>query len=155
MHRRQLLAAGLALSPLTAALQACSSSEGWPEGMQPIKWDRDTCVRCNMVISDRRFAAQMRGGPRKTVFKFDDIGCAAFWLRDKAGTHPWMPEVNTQLWVADFSSDAKAPRWLDARRAQYTTRTSPMGYNFGAVAQAQAGSVDFATMREHVLAKGR
>jgi copper chaperone NosL len=30
---------------------------GWPDGMVEIKWDRDTCPRCSMVISDRRFAA--------------------------------------------------------------------------------------------------
>ena len=30
-----------------------------------------------------------------------------------------------------------------------------MGYNYGAVAYPQVGSLDFATMREHVLAKGK
>jgi hypothetical protein len=30
-----------------------------------------------------------------------------------------------------------------------------MGYNFGAVAHPQPGSVDFATMSEHVVAKVR
>jgi len=64
MDRRRFLAAGFALTPLAAALSACGKDEGWPEGMHPIKWDRDTCVRCSMVISDRRFAAEMRGGPK-------------------------------------------------------------------------------------------
>ena len=48
--------------------------------MAEIKWDRETCLRCSMVISDRRFAAQVRGGPQDMVFKFDDIGCFVFWI---------------------------------------------------------------------------
>ena len=28
-------------------------------------------------------SAEMRGGEKGIVFKFDDIGCAVFWLRDK------------------------------------------------------------------------
>jgi hypothetical protein len=46
-------------------------------------------------------------------------------------------------------------RWLDARTAHYIAKYSPMGYNYGAVAHPQAGSVDFATMSEHVVAKVR
>jgi len=155
MDRRRFLAAGLVLTPLAAALSACGRDDRWPEGMYPIKWDRDTCVRCNMVISDRRFAAEMRGGPKDTVFKFDDIGCAMFWLRDKAKDYPWITEAATRLWVADVGSKGNEVAWLDARTASYAGRTSPMGYNFGASAHAQPGAVDFQTMREHVLAKGK
>lgn len=158
MDRRQFFAAGFTLTPLAAALAnltACGKDDRWPEGMQPIKWDRDTCVRCNMVISDRRFAAEMRGGAKNTVFKFDDIGCAAFWLRDKVGDYPWIAEAATRLWVADASSKGNDVTWLAARAAQYVTKTSPMGYNFGALAHPQAGAIDFETMRQHVLAKGK
>ena len=88
MDRRRFLAAAttraLALTPIAAALSACGSQGEWPEGMAEIKWDRDTCVRCSMAISDRRFAAEMRGGEKNIVFKFDDIGCVVFWMRDKA-----------------------------------------------------------------------
>ena len=83
-HRRDFLgrlgAGGLLLTPLAAALTGCGNKGNWPDGMAEIKWDRDTCVRCSMVISDRRFAAELRGGPDNTVFKFDDPGCLAFWL---------------------------------------------------------------------------
>lgn len=155
MSRRRFLAAGFALTPLAAALSACGKDDHWPEGMHPVKWDRDTCVRCNMVISDRRFAAEMRGGPKNTAFKFDDIGCAIFWLRDKAKDYPWITEAATRLWVADVGSKGNDVAWLDARSASYVTKTSPMGYNFGATALAQPGAVDFQTMREHILAKGK
>ena len=156
MDRLRFLAAGFALTPLAAALSACGKDDGrWPEGMQPIKWDRDTCVRCSMVISDRRFAAQMRGGPKNTVFKFDDIGCAVFWLRDKAADHPWMADAATRIWVADIASRPDDVKWLDAKKARYVGgKTSPMGYNFGASAMPQPGSLGFDEMREHVLASG-
>jgi ABC-2 type transport system permease protein len=61
---------------LSAALSGCSSEP--LTGPVDIKWDRDVCVRCSMVISDRHFAAQIRN-PMKKVLKFDDFGCAVFW----------------------------------------------------------------------------
>jgi copper chaperone NosL len=155
MNRRNFLALGLLLTPLAAALSSCGRSSGLPEGMQEIKWDRDTCARCSMVISDRRFGAEMVGGPKNTVFKFDDIGCAVFWARDRIADHPWMKDAATKLWVADQNSRSNDVRWLEARAAHYATKTSPMGYNQGALARPDAGSMDFATMSEHVLAKGK
>ena len=155
MDRRRFLLAGFTLTPLAALLSACGGKSDWPEGMVEIKWDRDTCVRCSMVISDRRFAVEMRGGPKNVVFKFDDIGCAVFWLRDKAANYPWMADASTRLWVADVNSRGNDVRWLDPRKAQFFTKTSPMGYNQAAVALPQPGSVDFAEMSRHVLAKGK
>jgi len=138
-----------------AALGACGKQDSWPEGMVEIKWDRDTCVRCNMVISDPRFAAQLRGGDKNTAFKFDDIGCLVFWLRGKAAQHAWMAEPATRMWVAD-STDMRGATWLDAHRAHYLGgRLSPMGYNFAAVRDAASGSLTFEAMREQVLAKGK
>ena len=157
-HRRiclgQCLSSGFMLTPLAAALSACSKS-GWPEGMVEIKWDRETCPRCSMVISDRRFAAQLRGGPKDTAIKFDDIGCMTFWIRDKIKDMPWLADPATRMWVADSNSKGKEVTWLDPRKAQFITKTSPMGYNFGAVAYPQMGSLDFESMRQHVLAKGK
>ena len=155
LGRRRFLAAGLGMTPLAALLSACGSRGDWPEGMQEIKWDRDTCVRCTMAISDRRFAGEMRGGPKNTVFKFDDVGCAVLWVRDKLKDFPWMADPETRFWVADLRSRGGEVKWLDARRAQYLTKTSPMGYNFGAVALPEPGTMDFAEMRAHVLAKGK
>ncbi len=155
MDRRHFLYSTFALTPIAAALTACGKDEGWPEGMQPIMWDRDTCVVCNMGISDRRFAGEMRGGPKNTVFKFDDPGCIALWLHDKAATYPWINDPGTKIWVADVGSRGKEVRWLEARSAQYVAKFSPMGYNFGATPYPQAGAVDFSTMAEHVVAKVR
>jgi hypothetical protein len=146
---------GLLLTPLAAALSGCKS-DNWPDGMAEIKWDRDTCVRCSMAISDRRFAAQLRGGPDKTVFKFDDIGCLVFWLKEKADKYPWLADAATRMWVADFTSKSREEmRWLDPKRAHYMTKTSPMGYNFAATSTPMPGSLDFTDMRQHTLAKGK
>ena len=162
-RRRDFLArmgiGGLMLTPMAAAMSlslgGCKKGN-WPDGMVEIKWDRDTCVRCNMVISDRRFAAQMRGGPDNTVFKFDDPGCLVFWLQEKAEKYPWMADAATRMWLADFNSKSREEmRWLDPKRAYYVTRTSPMGYNFAAVAAPLAGALDFTDMRQHTLAKGK
>ena len=153
--RRRFLAAGFTLTPLAAALSACGHAEHWPEGMHPIKWDRNTCVRCSMVISDRRFAAELRGGPDNLAFMFDDIGCAMYWLRDKVRDYPWMSEATTRFWVADISSHGNEVTWLDARAARYLAKTSPMGYNFGATTHGEPGTVDFETMRERALARGK
>lgn len=138
---------------LATALGACGKQGSWPEGMAEIKWDRDTCARCNMVISDPRFAAELRGGGKDAVFKFDDIGCLVFWQRDKAAQFPWMAAADTRMWVAD-STDMSGATWLDPRQAHYLGgRLSPMGYNFAAV--AVSGGLTFESMRELVLAKGK
>ena len=151
----RLTAGGLALTPLALALSACGKSE-WPEGMAEIKWDRETCPRCSMVISDRRFAAQLRGGPKNMAVKFDDIGCFAFWIRDHLKTYPWLDDPATRMWVADVTSKGKQVIWLDPRQARYVAgKTSPMGYNFAAYAQAPADSLAFAEMRELLLQKGK
>ena len=150
----RMLAGSFMLTPLAAALSGCSKS-GWPEGMVEIKWDRETCPRCSMVISDRRFAAELRGGPKDTAIKFDDIGCMTFWIRDKLKDMPWLADAATRMWVADSNSKGKEVTWLDPRKAQFITKTSPMGYNFGAVTYPQMGSMDFESIRQHVLAKGK
>jgi nitrous oxide reductase accessory protein NosL len=156
MNRRSFLkdaaAAGLVLTPLAASLLAACGHGDLPAGMVAVKWDRDTCTRCGMVLSDRRFAAQVRGGPQDASFKFDDIGCATFWLE----AQPWGRQAATRIWVADVGNRGDTVRWLEAKAAQYVGgKASPMGYNFGAVAMAEAGAVDFETMRQHVLSMGR
>lgn len=146
MNRRALLAHAWVLTPLTSTLLAACGDEGqWPPGMLAFKWDRDTCTRCKMSISDRRFAAQLRGGPKNTTFKFDDIGCATTWRAEKIKEYPWMQDATTRFWVAEFGS--KGEKWLDARIAHYLQgKTSPMGYNYAAFAEPQADTVGFDVM---------
>ena len=158
-HRRDFIGrlgvGGLLLTPLAVALSGCKKGN-WPEEMVEIKWDRDTCVVCNMVISDRRFAGEMRGGPNKTVFKFDDPGCMAIWLKEKAEKYPWLADAGTRMWVADYNSKSRDEMiWHDPRKVRYITRTSPMGYNYAAAADSATDSVSFEEMRQQTLAKGK
>ncbi|HUW49908.1 MAG TPA: protein NosL [Sulfuricella sp.] len=127
-------------------LAACSRT---PEtGPVEIKWDRDTCTRCSMAISDRNYAVEVRGGPKKQAFKFDDIGCAIFWLKDQ----PWGNDPNTKIWVADF----RTGKWLDARAARYVAgKRTPMGYGYGATSEGDFGSISFDEARKQLLAKDK
>lgn len=125
-------------------LAACS---GDPKtGPVEIKWDRDGCTHCGMALSDRHFAAQVRGGPKQQAFKFDDIGCAVEWLQKQA----WANEAATQIWVMDY----REGQWLDARKARYIGgKTSPMAYGYAALAGETPDSIDFAELSKRVLSK--
>lgn len=151
----RLALGGIFLTPLAVALSGCRK-DNWPEGMTEIRWDRTTCQRCGMVISDSRFAAEIVGGPNNTAFIFDDVGCLVFWLRDKAAQYPWLNDAATRLWVADSDSPGRDKvRWFDPRQVHYAAKSSPMAYNFGAVGSPLPGSVDFNEMRRLTLAKGK
>ncbi len=114
-----------------------------------IKWDRDTDARCGMAISDRRFAAQIRD-PEYKVWKFDDVGCAVFWLTQRAFNEE---SPNVEFWVADYGNEGV---WLDARRAHYLAGPrSPMGYQFAALAGPQTDTLPYPQMKERLLARGK
>ncbi|MFO0598116.1 MAG: hypothetical protein U0228_22630 [Myxococcaceae bacterium] len=126
------------------ALAACTS--GSSDGPAEVKWDRDVCRSCGMVMSDRHFAAEVRA-PSGAVSKFDDIGCALKWLDEQ----PFANDPATKLWVARGSDGA----WLDGRTAHYVAgKTSPMGFNFSAVDGDQPGN-DLAAQREVVRSMPR
>lgn len=139
----------LALAPavLPAALVAGCRRDA-ERGPVDIKWDRDLDARCGMVIGDRRFAAQIRD-PAGKVWKFDDIGCAVFWL----GRQPFDDKAaGLEYWVAD----QRTLNWLDARQAHYLPGPkSPMGYHFAALAASEAGSLSYEEMKQRILARGK
>jgi copper chaperone NosL len=115
-------------------------------GPVEVRWDKDTCERCAMAVSDRHYSAQVRGGPAdKTtrVYKFDDIGCAVIWLDKQA----WKADPRTEIWVTDYRNG----KWIDARKAGYVTgKVTPMGYGLGAQADRIDGALDFTAAREHI-----
>lgn len=142
----RLMARILLLGAMALFLAACSREQA--TGPVELKWDRDTCKRCSMAISDRHYAVQVRGGPKNQVFKFDDIGCAVHWLKDQ----PWGNDTVMEIWVADYRSG----KWLDARAAYYVTgKRTPMGYGYGATDEALAGSIGFDEARKQLLAKDK
>ena len=135
----------LAIS-LVLLLVACGGDPG--TGAVEVKWDRDACERCRMVLSDRNHSAQVRfnplGSKRSKVLKFDDIGCAVVWLRDK----PWKDDATTQLWVTDHRDGG----WIDAKTATYIKgQTTPMEYGLGAQAETIDGGLSFAEAQKHIM----
>ena len=122
---------------------------GEPEtGPVEIVYGRDSCDYCRMIISDPRFAAEIRRGPGRKVYKFDDVGDAVFFLDEQS----WKDEEGVEFWVMNVR-DGKT--WLDARASYYISgQQSPMAYGFGAVPNAGEGAIDYATMVAKVLKGG-
>ncbi len=135
LSRRRFLLATAGLPLLSFA--GCS---GEPEtGPAEVRFDRDACERCRMVLSDPRFAAEVRWfpeGKRSKVAKFDDVGCATLWLE----TQPFRDDPKTEIWVADHRNK----QWIDARKAWYVPlNSSPMEYGLGAQSDPDEGALDF------------
>ena len=133
------------LSLILYALIGCTPED--VTGPGEVRWDRETCVRCSMALSDRNFAAQVRGAPdgqRTVLYKFDDIGCAVIWLEKQT----WKESPRTELWVSDYRNG----EWLDATTAFYIKGVlSPMNYGLGAQAEAEEGTLDFTQAKAHIM----
>lgn len=126
-------------------LAACSGDPG--SGPVEVKWDRDACARCNMVLSDRQHSAQVRytpaEGSRSQVHKFDDLGCAVLWLDQQ----PWHAAPGVEIWVTAHDSG----QWIDARSAHYAPgKQTSMQYGLGAQTEPGTGTLDFAQARDHI-----
>ena len=136
----------LLLSLIILFLSSCSGDPG--TGPLEPKWDRDTCERCRMVLSDHNFAAQVRylpeGKKRNKVVWFDDIGCAAIWLSDK----PWKDDATTEIWVTDHRNGD----WIDARKAFYLKdKLTPMAYGLGAQSDPVKDGMSYEQAKLHIL----
>jgi len=72
------------LFSIIALLTGCYNDNTGPT---EIKWDRHTCERCRMVISDKHFAVQVRGGPKNQVRNRHKITSTTFYQdSDNKGT---------------------------------------------------------------------
>jgi len=136
--------AGLLAVSTWLLLVACSENATGPV---EVKWDRDACERCRMVLSDRHHAAQIRGGlagEKARVYKFDDIGGAIVWLQDKA----WKDDAGTEFWV----NDHRDGRWIDGHKASYVSgQRTPMDFGIGAQDEAAGGGMTFQQARHYAL----
>ncbi len=120
---------------------AASCTTGSSAGPVEVKYDRDTCARCSMVISDQAFATEVRG-PTGQVVKFDDLGCALGWLEQQ----PFKDDPATQIWVTGAAGE-----WVDAKTARYSAgKTTPMAYGFGPSA---SGGLQLDQVRAQLKAK--
>lgn len=133
-----------ALAGVALLLSACGDKGSGPV---EVKWDRDTCDRCGMVLSDREHAAQVRGGPagqRARVYKFDDIGGAIAWLDEQ----PWKDAPGTEFWVTDHRDG----HWIDGRKAVYLAgHMTAMDFGYGAQDEPAPGGLGFAQVSVAIL----
>ena len=140
---RQGIILGLVLG--AAFLAGCSGEPS--SGPVAVKWDRDQCERCRMVLSDPFHAAQVRqpvAEGRTKIHLFDDFGCAVIWLDDQE----WRDQPGVEFWVPDHRSG----EWIDARTAFYVQgQVTPMEYGLGAQReQGENGGMDYAQAHQHV-----
>lgn len=142
LPRRDVLrvsAAGIALAWLPAG---CG---GGDDGPGPVKLGRDACDFCGMILSEIRYAAEIRGGPSGKLYKFDDVGCAVQFTQ----RNPWTAEPATKFWAM---SHQDGTTWLDARQAAYRQGLpTPMGYGFAAVPAGGPDTVPYDAMKAAVL----
>ncbi len=115
-------------------------------GPVKINFDRDSCERCRMLISDRYHATQIRGGDNHKVYKFDDIGGAVIWLEQQA----WKDNIKTEIWVTNHETGD----WVNAREAWYVReKHTPMNYGFSAEPEERTEAIDYTAMVKAVLEK--
>ena len=113
------------LGSLVAACGGAEAAAGPPE----IKYGRDVCVECNMVISEARFAAAYRMGDG-TEKKFDDIGGMLKHGRENSEI------ADAVAWVHDFHTE----QWIEAQAAFYVPTRSvatPMAHGIVAFADLE------------------
>jgi nitrous oxide reductase accessory protein NosL len=115
---------------LTVLVAACG---GGPDTTAPpeILYGQDVCDRCNMIISEERFAAAYwtTGGVAR---RFDDVGGMLAYYYEES-------EEVASFWVHDYAGG----RWLPAEEATYAFAPdliTPMG--FGVVALATAAEAE-------------
>lgn len=141
----------LAAVVLSLTLSGSGCSEERSAGPQVVNWNTDTCERCRMVLSDPKYAAQVRfRAPegRSQVRLFDDLGCAVLWLEDK----PFREAASTEIWVTDW----RRGDWIDAQAATYVPgQRTPMGYGLGAQPESGQAGLNFAQARARILASER
>lgn len=143
MNRRQML--GLLPGAVAAlSLGACSDKGTGPV---EVRWGKESCAYCGMIVDDPRYAAQIRGGEKRKVWKFDDIGDAVLWLAKQS----FADDPATEFWVGNSDRGG----WIDAKTAWYLEgRKSPMAHNFGAVPDQRPGGVDYAAWTRLILERG-
>ena len=137
---------------LALAAPACRKETPWPPPPAEVHLGEDDCSACKMIISEERFAAQVRtraGG----VTLFDDLGCL---LEKGAAAHADPEGVFVRAFDHDAGSAGKAGAsaplrgssgWVRGDEA-FVVRSrgirSPMGYGFAAFASKGAAEIEAA-----------
>jgi len=121
--RRRLVIGALAGAAFALALWRLAAP---PAGPVEPAWDRVPCTRCRMLVSDRRFAAQLHTASGTVLF-FDDPGCLLLHRAESS-------EPEARAWF----HDAAGERWLSDREVGFVRADeTPMGYGLAAAARAE------------------
>lgn len=101
-------------------------------------WGKEPCADCSMLVSERRFSAQLvHDGERRY---FDDVGCMVLWAEKHGGlpAHAWVHDGTSGPWAP-----ARAARFAEGAR-------TPMDYGLEVRAD---GALGWEEARDRVLAK--
>jgi copper chaperone NosL len=123
---------------LALALWGCSEA---PSGPEPLVAGEDACDGCRMIVSETRYAAEMRQGER--LEKYDDIGCLL-------GRLAAAPGGGAEAWVADWDTGG----WVPARSAAYAHvpgLATPMAWGLVAFRTPEAAEAFVRDRRGRVL----
>ncbi|MFW2590967.1 hypothetical protein ACN5PC_03470 [Aliarcobacter butzleri] len=110
-----------------------------------VKFDREVCERCKMIISDRNYATQVVNPNNGKRYYYDDIGCTILWFKENS--------ISWENEAIIYVTDAKTGRWIDARKAFWTYgATTPMNFGFSAyeVKQGSVENFDYSYVVERV-----
>lgn len=112
------------LFALALMLSSCA------DGPREITIGAEECAHCRMIVSEERFAAQLRTEHGRTHV-FDSIECMAEFIQEDGTTDTASVRG---LWVTDFT---QPENWVSAPEAHYLRSPelrSPMGINLSAFA---------------------
>ena len=95
------------------ALAAALGCAAGPPEPAALDTRNEQCAHCRMAVSDPRFAGQVVA-PGELPRFFDDVGCLAEWVKDRAplpdGAVAWVADHRTKAWVrADAAVYTKVP----------------------------------------------
>ena len=127
-----LLAGGGALVAAGGGLYTLLPGEKQLSGDPQIRYGKEACTQCGMVISDDRFAAAIRESSSRE-YHFDDTGCMVVYARQSP------PPAGAAYYVRDFAVGG----WLDAPSGSYVHSPgikSPMAYDVAAFSSPSVAS---------------
>jgi copper chaperone NosL len=86
-------------------LAACEKTD---TPVDPV-WGKQPCAHCQMLVSDKRYAAQAVTATGDRLF-FDDPGCLVKWMETNKPAKAWVhPGGWVEVGVARFAPSAKTP----------------------------------------------
>lgn len=113
-----------------------------------VKFDREVCDRCKMIISVRNYAAQTINPETGKRYYWDDIGCAVIWFDEN--------EIDWEDKAITYVKDVDTSKWLNVKDAYWTYGAlTPMDYGWSAHELKQEGKENkkYSYVRDQILGK--